>query len=334
MLQLYEGKLHQADKYARESIAVADRGGIPPGSRVGAASVALAAVALIWSDLPAVREHMSRAIVATSSRHDPPTASAIALLRARAANGRLDGRRALAAAESARSNLSRWRPSPVVTDMVEVSALAAHLVIGDVASAKGCLEAISEGAERTLAAGQILAAEGSTAEARQTLSTLTTRNARPSTLQYAALALGKLAFIEGDHPAATQALREALEYGRPEQRRRPFTEAGTWVRQLLRQQPDLAAEHGWLSSQVEIRDAGTGVAPVLEPLTDREIEVLHRLAQALSTEDIADALYLSVNTVKTHLKSIYRKLGTSGRSAAARRARELKLLPAVEPDGR
>jgi LuxR family maltose regulon positive regulatory protein len=64
-----------------------------------------------------------------------------------------------------------------------------------------------------------------------------------------------------------------------------------------------------------------------EPLTERETEVLQRLAQALSTEDIADALYLSVNTVKTHLKSIYRKLGTTGRSAAARRARELNLLP-------
>ena len=52
------------------------------------------------------------------------------------------------------------------------------------------------------------------------------------------------------------------------------------------------------------------------------------------TEDIANALYLSVNTVKTHLKSIYRKLGTSGRSATARRARELKLLPVTELDDR
>ena len=77
-----------------------------------------------------------------------------------------------------------------------------------------------------------------------------------------------------------------------------------------------------------------GEVPVVEPLTEREVEVLGRLAEALSTEDIANALYLSVNTVKTHLKSIYRKLGTSGRSATARRARELKLLPATVPDDR
>ena len=43
---------------------------------------------------------------------------------------------------------------------------------------------------------------------------------------------------------------------------------------------------------------------------------------------------MSINTVKTHLKSIYRKLGTSGRSATARRARELKLLPVTELDDR
>jgi LuxR family maltose regulon positive regulatory protein len=69
-------------------------------------------------------------------------------------------------------------------------------------------------------------------------------------------------------------------------------------------------------------------------LTVRESEVLRRLASALSTDDIAGELYLSVNTVKTHLKSIYRKLGTSGRSATARRARELDLIDSRPPADR
>ena len=138
--------------------------------------------------------------------------------------------------------------------------------------------------------------------------------------------------LEGDSATAVRAIRQALEYGRPEQRRRPFAEAGAWVRQLLRQHPELGAEHGWLKSQTDAPHASTGVVAVVEPLTGREIEVLSRLCLALSMEDIADALYLSVNTVKSHLKSIYRKLGTSGRSAAARRARELDLLPATEPE--
>ncbi|MFJ8822547.1 LuxR C-terminal-related transcriptional regulator [Streptomyces sp. NPDC102467] len=63
-----------------------------------------------------------------------------------------------------------------------------------------------------------------------------------------------------------------------------------------------------------------------ERLSAREHDVLDRLAQMMTTEEIAKELYLSVNTVKTHLKSVYRKLAVSRRSAAVRRARELQLL--------
>ncbi|MET9296982.1 LuxR C-terminal-related transcriptional regulator [Streptomyces sp. NPDC003077] len=66
-------------------------------------------------------------------------------------------------------------------------------------------------------------------------------------------------------------------------------------------------------------------APV-ERLSAREREVLACLAQMMTTEEIAADLYLSVNTVKTHLKSVYRKLAVTRRSAAVRRARELELL--------
>ncbi|WSQ69069.1 LuxR C-terminal-related transcriptional regulator [Streptomyces sp. NBC_01216] len=63
-----------------------------------------------------------------------------------------------------------------------------------------------------------------------------------------------------------------------------------------------------------------------EPLSEREREVLGRLAQTMSTDEIAAELFLSVNTVKTHLKHIYRKLAVTRRSEAVRRARELDLL--------
>ena len=64
----------------------------------------------------------------------------------------------------------------------------------------------------------------------------------------------------------------------------------------------------------------------MEPLSGREHDVLLRLAQMMSTEDIAADLYVSVNTVKTHLKSVYRKLAVNRRNDAVRRARELDLL--------
>jgi LuxR family maltose regulon positive regulatory protein len=61
-------------------------------------------------------------------------------------------------------------------------------------------------------------------------------------------------------------------------------------------------------------------------LTPRELDVLGHLAELMSTEETAAAMFVSVNTVRTHIRSILRKLGVTRRNAAVRRARELGLL--------
>ncbi|HJY60400.1 MAG TPA: LuxR C-terminal-related transcriptional regulator, partial [Streptosporangiaceae bacterium] len=70
----------------------------------------------------------------------------------------------------------------------------------------------------------------------------------------------------------------------------------------------------------------TGPQPPLEPLTDREIRVLRYLPTNLSTPEIANELYVSSNTVKTHIRNLYAKLGTHRRAEAVARARTLGLL--------
>ena len=65
---------------------------------------------------------------------------------------------------------------------------------------------------------------------------------------------------------------------------------------------------------------------LVEPLTDRELAVLDHLPTRESNADMAQALYVSVNTLKTHLRNIYRKLDAGGRDEAIDRARELHLL--------
>jgi LuxR family maltose regulon positive regulatory protein len=65
---------------------------------------------------------------------------------------------------------------------------------------------------------------------------------------------------------------------------------------------------------------------VVEPLTEREREVLQLVSGMLNTAEVASEMYISVNTVKTHLKSIYRKLGAAHRAEAVRRARQLQLI--------
>jgi LuxR family maltose regulon positive regulatory protein len=63
-----------------------------------------------------------------------------------------------------------------------------------------------------------------------------------------------------------------------------------------------------------------------QPLTDRELTVLRYLQSMLSNVEIAGELFLSVNTVKTHVRNIYRKFDVATRRDAVRRARELRLL--------
>ena len=65
---------------------------------------------------------------------------------------------------------------------------------------------------------------------------------------------------------------------------------------------------------------------MVEPLSERELEVLKLLGTELSGPEIARELIVSLNTVRTHTKNIYSKLGVNNRRAAIRRAEELDLL--------
>jgi LuxR family maltose regulon positive regulatory protein len=65
---------------------------------------------------------------------------------------------------------------------------------------------------------------------------------------------------------------------------------------------------------------------MIEPLTDREREVLVHVSGLLNTAEVASEMYISVNTVKTHLKNIYRKLDVDRRGEAVRLARQLKFI--------
>jgi len=69
-----------------------------------------------------------------------------------------------------------------------------------------------------------------------------------------------------------------------------------------------------------------GNETLVEPLTKRELEILHLIEKGYSNKEIAQALYISVRTVKYYATNIYAKLGVSGRTQAVFKARELGLL--------
>jgi LuxR family maltose regulon positive regulatory protein len=70
----------------------------------------------------------------------------------------------------------------------------------------------------------------------------------------------------------------------------------------------------------------SAAAPLVDPLSDREVEVLRLLNSELTGPEIAAHLYVSLNTLRTHTKRIFTKLGVRNRAGAVRRGRELNLL--------
>jgi LuxR family maltose regulon positive regulatory protein len=79
----------------------------------------------------------------------------------------------------------------------------------------------------------------------------------------------------------------------------------------------------------EIDSTKTKASPseLVEPLSEREIEVLQLIAEGLTNPEIAGRLYLSLNTVKVHTRNIYGKLGVNNRTQAVARGRDLGILP-------
>ena len=135
---------------------------------------------------------------------------------------------------------------------------------------------------------------------------------------------------DGDHDAALASLARALSLGEPEGYVRTFVDEGAPMQTLLR----AASKRGIEGSYAERLLRAGGSAPtraattggLVEPLSDREGDVLRLLASELTGPEIARELVVSLNTVRTHTKNIYAKLGVTSRRAAVRRAGELGLL--------
>ena len=86
--------------------------------------------------------------------------------------------------------------------------------------------------------------------------------------------------------------------------------------------PDMP--HARLPARPAARDEAA--IPPVEPLTERELQVLRSVSGMLTTAEVATELYISVNTVKTHIKNICYKLTAAHRGEAVRRARQLQLI--------
>jgi LuxR family maltose regulon positive regulatory protein len=152
----------------------------------------------------------------------------------------------------------------------------------------------------------------------------------------ACLADARLSYHRGDCARGRQSLRQALRLAEPERLRLPFALEHGWIGPVLRRDPDLARAYRHLLPSALCGDQppaspdtatpGVATAPAVEPLTEREREVLRHVSGMLTTAEIASELYISTNTVKSHIKHICHKLAATHRGEAVRRARQLQLI--------
>jgi len=150
----------------------------------------------------------------------------------------------------------------------------------------------------------------------------------------------------GDPTAALVSLERSLALAEPEGYVRMYLNEGAPMARLLREAASRSIHTEYANRLLAVsqvsrhRRAGEILSPapppphtptLIDPLTPRELDVLHLINQGLSNKDIADKLVIALNTVKRHTSSIYGKLGVRSRTQAIARARELGLIPLFAP---
>ena len=198
---------------------------------------------------------------------------------------------------------------------VELGQLARAEELGQAARQLGRRMGVSEAPLSSLAsmaAGAVFAARGQLAAARAELEhAIQFRQAVPGvspwTTVKAMIMLAQVLLTAGDRAGAAALADQA--------------------RLLLASAPEpakaLVDQVSWLQLQAAGQPQAT---PVADPLTEREVEVLHLLRGPLSLREIGEELHLSANTIKTHVQAIYRKLGVSTRQDAIDQGRAAGLL--------
>jgi LuxR family maltose regulon positive regulatory protein len=137
--------------------------------------------------------------------------------------------------------------------------------------------------------------------------------------------------VRGDMPAALCPLERALKAAEPEGYVRLFLDEGASMKQLLQEAAARGIMPGYVekimgNKQASREPVAPATSPLLEPLSQRELEILRLFKTELSGPEIADELVIALSTVRTHTKGIYSKLNVNSRRTAVKRAIELGLI--------
>ena len=327
LIEAHRGRLGHAERLAGEAIDCAARCGVASTARP-----VLAWVAMERYDVDAAGRHLRSA---DPKRHggDDIVEAAFAMVKSR----RLQARGELRAALTLLEEVAHAGPDlpPWLAREAAVSRGRLLIVMGRPAEALAIVEGFPEPYPPDVVVLQaaVLAAGGESDRARETvLPVLSGTGLSQPTVVEAWLLLATIAATLEQTDNARRALRHALRLAAHEAQRRPVQQVWTQLRRILRED-ELADQYpalhgGTAPAHRPAAPPGTaaGEPLVVDPLSRRELEVLQGMANMMPTEEIAATLYVSINTVKTHVRSILRKLSAARRNEAVRRARQLGII--------
>ena len=336
LLEAVRGRLNQAGQLADDVASLPESNVIgPPEPTSAAAEVAMAYVHAERNEPSLAHGRLKRADEMLRERPDMLVSAVACLVAAR--RSLAEGHPAAALDIAARSRLG-WSPPPWLDRRLRLLESWACGALSDTDSAVDMATSAGPGShlDAAVALAHAWLAAGDPQAARQALDDVSADENAPDWIRLeSCLTEARLNYGSGDSARGRRWLERALRLGEAEQLRLPFALQRDWIRPVLLRDPELADAHRQILDPGLVSRADGGAqqavdgkaAPlIVEQLSEREREVLAHASAMLSTAEIAEEMFISVNTVKTHLKSIYRKLAATHRGEAVRRARKLELL--------
>lgn len=326
--QIQESEL-QSQQAATSFRRILQLVGDPPRPAACEACVGLARLHYQWNDLAAAEQFAEEglALALQLENVDTPTACGVVLARVELARGDSAGALALLAeAEqfAQQRQFEQW--AGVIADIRSRVLLRQ----GNLPAAAQ----IAEDHDLPVSQARVLLARNDPAAALSLLEpVLRQAEARGWADQIAHVkVLQALAHqAAGETTTAVQALAEALAPAAPGGLIRLFVDEGQPMVELLREAAGNGVAPEFVPQVLAAFDEA-GVAqppfaqPLIEPLSEREIEVLRLIAEGLTNQEVANRLFLSLHTVKVHARNIYGKLGVRNRTEAVAKAKALSML--------
>jgi len=337
LVEALRGRLRRAAKLTDQTAAACTGGGQrPPVEQSNAAALA----ALAWVHVE--HHHLSEArrwltqVDAVLGVNPDKLIGAIACLIA--AWGGLAEGNAKVAVQFVAGARSGWSVPAWLEQWLSQAESRALAAVGDIEAALAAAKRAdcdrSPQAAVTLANAWLAAGDGDNARRALEPALTTSREVPERVRMQACLVDARLSYRIGDRARGRRSLGCALRLAEREQIRLPFAMERGWIGLALQRDPELARAHrqlfapamryGPLPALSHAADQET--VPAVEPLTEREQEVLRRVSGMLTTAEIANELGISTNTVKSHIKNVCHKLAVNHRGEAVRRARQLQLI--------